>query len=129
MLGAVCGWRRREFSDALRQGTKCFGTSDDGITPTVSNTGLFAALEAAPEIEAVFVGHDHCNDWCCQFGSRAVDLCFGRHSGWGGYDCKDPPGSLRDYEKGSRVITFKEGRLTTHVRLVNGTSIHQGTLA
>ena len=73
-----------EFQSALAQGKQCFGTSDDGITPTISNTGLFAALEATAEVEAVFVGHDHCNDFCCEFGaSRSIDLCFGRHSGWG----------------------------------------------
>ncbi len=75
-----------EFQTALAQGKQCFGTSDDGITPTVTNTGLFEALEATDEVEAVFVGHDHCNDFCCEFGSRRpIDLCFGRHSGWGAY--------------------------------------------
>ena len=125
-----------EYSTALSQG-KCFGTSDDGITPTISNTGLFKALEAAPEVEAVFVGHDHCNDWCCEFGERAVDLCFGRHSGWGGYDCDEPSGSAHKYAKGSRMITFQRQRgmaataghtITTHVRLANGSVIHFGRL-
>ena len=71
-----------EFETAWSQRKTCFGTNDNGgITPTIHNTGLFAALEAAPEVQAVFVGHDHCNDFCCEFGERAIDLCFGRHSG------------------------------------------------
>ena len=116
-----------EYQDALKRDFNCFGTSDDGITPTTSNTGLFAALDSAPEVLAVFVGHDHCNDFCCQFGARAVDLCFGRHSGWGGYDCNG-------YDKGSRVITFQQqplresAALQTHVRMTNGSVIHRGTL-
>ena len=48
-----------EFEAARSQGKKCFGTADNGITPTITNAGLFTALEAAPEVEAVFVGHDH----------------------------------------------------------------------
>ena len=52
-----------EFETAWSEGKKCFGVNDNGgITPTINNTGLFAALEAAPEVQAVFVGHDHCND-------------------------------------------------------------------
>ena len=102
----------------------CFSDHDDGITPTISNTGLFAALDAAPEVQAVFVGHDHCNDFCCKFGKRAVDLCFGRHSGYGGYSCDG-------YGTGSRVITFNgdTGVLNTHVRMNGNLSlVHSGTL-
>ena len=122
-----------EFSDALKGDDHCFGDSDDGINPTNSNTGLFAAIDAAPEVEAVFVGHDHCNDWCCQFGKRSIDLCFGRHSGWGGYDCEDPPGSKINFSKGSRIITFQQQgaqrhSITTHVRLFNGSVTHSGSL-
>ena len=135
-----------EYEDALREKHQCFGVADDGITPTISNTGLFAALEAAPEVQAVFVGHNHCNDFSCSFGDRAIDLCFGRHSGYGGYDCTG-------YMKGSRIITFKQGpsgggggggggtsntvgrgnfstnwSLSTHVRMNSGVIIHPGVL-
>ena len=142
-----------EFATASSAKSHCFGDHVDGITPTVANHGLFAALEAAPEIEAVFVGHDHCNDFCCQWGARAIDLCFGRHSGAGGYQCTG-------YQYGARVITVSlsnssrsdssvhasgasgkgnegngegEGnggplRIDTHVRLMNGTIINRGTL-
>ena len=114
-----------EYEDAAKGG-HCFGDEDDGITPTITNTGLFAALEAAPEVLAVFVGHDHCNDFCCRWGrSRNVELCFGHHSGWGGYDCS------AEYGHGSRVIKFEKGagrhggpRLTTHVRMVDGSVRH-----
>jgi hypothetical protein len=143
-----------EFQQALLDKHSCFGVAEDGITPTITNTGLFAALEAAPEVQAVFVGHDHCNDFCCQFGRRSIDLCFGRHSGYGGYDCTG-------YLKGSRLITFRTGArfgledgraedstdavatpgkrtaaafaanwtLSTHIRLNTGSVVHKGVLA
>ena len=42
-----------EYRAALKQRRHCFGVADDGITPTFSNTGLFSALDAAPEVQAV----------------------------------------------------------------------------
>jgi 3',5'-cyclic AMP phosphodiesterase CpdA len=145
-----------EFQDAVKAGSHCFGDHSGDITPTAHNTGLFAALDAVPEVQAVFVGHNHCNDFCCQFGTRKVDLCFGRHSGYGGYTCDgyDPylhiehacthtvsmltilfytPSlySASRYDMGSRVITFHgaTGVLETHVRMnKNLSAVHHGTL-
>ena len=39
--------------------------ADDGITPTISNTGLFAALEATPEVQVLLRMHDaqHAGRW------------------------------------------------------------------
>ena len=116
-----------EYQDALLAGENCFGDADDGVTPTINNTGLFAALEAAPEVMAVFVGHDHCNDFCCKWGRNPhkIDLCFGHHSGYGGYDC---PAA---YDHGSRVIMFRQNQrlqLVTHVRMVNESIAHPGVL-
>lgn len=112
-----------EFEDAL-EGGKCFGTRDDGITPTIVNNGLFSAIDATPEVHGVFVGHDHCNDWCCSFGERAVSLCFARHSGGGGYGCDG-------YNLGARVIEVSitpSLQIDTHIRMANGSTIHAGTL-
>jgi len=119
-----------QFQAAVDQGaSKCFGEHEDGITPTVSDTGLFTALEAAPEVKSVHVGHDHCNDFCCQFGARAVSLCFGRHSGRGGYDCKDPATNAT-FAHGARVmtITAEPFGIDTHVRLEDGTHVDGGRI-
>ena len=188
-----------EFSDAWaaggeggKGGSTCFGRESDGISPTVVNNGLFEALEAAPEVMAVFVGHDHCNDFCCSWGgsdSRSgtttttttrsntrsnntrsdttttttdtsffstrrhpIDLCFGRHSGGGGYGCS---GRGADYPFGMRVIDIalggaggggaggggaggggagggggsQVGSVSTYVRLLNQSKIHEGPIA
>src|SRR5689334_13148138 len=32
---------------------------------------------------ALLAGHDHGNDWCCR--KQGISLCWGRHSGYGGY--------------------------------------------
>lgn len=102
---------------------KCFGDHDDGITPTIKNNGLFQALRAQEEVRAVFVGHDHCNDFCCSY--EDMELCFGRHSGFGGYQCDG-------YVQGWRVVEVTETsssfQVDTYVRLVNGSKIHSGVL-
>lgn len=43
-----------EFASAIGGGSgdRCFGAHDDDITPTVHNTGLFAALEARSDCKA-----------------------------------------------------------------------------
>ena len=52
--------------------------------PILSHThiALLSTL-AAGHVRGVFVGHDHGNDWCCPHGTMIV--CFGRHTGYGGY--------------------------------------------
>lgn len=116
-----------EFAQAWTAQRHCFGDKQDDISPMLADHGLFAALDAAPEVRAVFIGHNHCNDFCCRYGARNVSLCFGRHSGFGGYGCKG-------YRQGSRVIELSRDSasgavsIRTHVRLVDGDSFHAGEL-
>lgn len=55
-------------------------SSESQFSPT--HTALLSTL-AAGHVRGVFVGHDHGNDWCCPHGTMIV--CFGRHTGYGGY--------------------------------------------
>jgi hypothetical protein len=48
---------------------------------------LWAALNATGGNGAIFVGHDHGNAWCCDY--NGMDLCYGRHTGYGGYGTWD----------------------------------------
>lgn len=112
----------------------CFGIlADDGVTPTVNDTGLFSLLagETGAPVQnvAVLVGHDHGNAWCCSV--RGMWACFGRHSGYGGYG---------SWDRGSRIIqaTFGTSRTSTRarpvisietwVRMEDGTNNSQGCL-
>ena len=112
-----------EFQEASSSSNKCFGDHDDGITPTIKNNGLFQALRSQEEVRAVFVGHDHCNDFCCSY--EDIELCFGRHSGWGGYQCDGYVQGWRVIEVDALSASFE---VSTYVRLVNGTKIHSGVL-
>ncbi|RAK95319.1 metallophosphoesterase family protein [Aspergillus ibericus CBS 121593] len=73
---------------------------------------------------ATFSGHDHGDDWCFKWDSRlpgmnltgnGLNLCFGRHSGYGGYG---------SWTRGARQILLDEKtlekQLATWVRLEDG---------
>ena len=55
--------------------------------------------EDAP-LHFVAVGHDHGNSYCCPVGNSSLNLCYGRHSGYGGYGEKY-------WQKGGRVFELK----------------------
>lgn len=97
----------------------CVGLADDGVTPTLGTNALVATLRAMGTARVITVGHDHGNAWCCP-GSAAASphLCFGRHSGYGGYG---------DWARGARVFelsadaTARGGvALRTWVRMEDG---------
>ena len=63
----------------------CAGLAEDGITPTTGANALLSVLRAAGGARAVFAGHDHGNAWCCRPTAGPPSLCYGRHTGYGGY--------------------------------------------
>jgi len=73
-----------------------YGNSDDYVHCSVGNTGFFAAVKTNGDISAMFVGHDHNND----FGGwyEGIELVYGRKSG---YNC------YGDFH-GARVVVLKE---------------------
>ncbi len=48
-------------------------------------------------LKATFVGHNHGNDFCGSYEGNIL-LCFGRHTGYGGYG---------RWERGSRIIQLR----------------------
>ena len=72
--------------------------NEDPCSPKI-NTGLFAAFAEAGDVEGVFTGHDHDNDYIAEW--KGITLAYGRKTGYGWY------GSL---EKGGRMIEMDEGK-------------------
>jgi len=105
-----------QYQSALHSSDGFFGMALDGITPTANDTGVFE-VAASTGISAVFAGHDHGNDFCGKV--RGVWLCYGRHSGYGGY------GSWR---RGARVVQFSADGLRTWVRMQDGEIADEGLL-
>lgn len=105
------------------------GTSTDSAGELYYNkldTPFMKSLAATEGLMAVFSGHDHGDDWCMKWGElsgnepstgNGVNLCFGRHTGYGGYS---------DWTRGARQIVVHEDLLNgkreveTWIRLEDG---------
>jgi hypothetical protein len=79
---------------------------------------------ASAGVKAIFVGHDHRNSWCCVSTSSIPSLCYGRHTGYGGYG---------DWMRGARIIRLKFDNdstftITTWLRMENGGQEIQGQI-
>lgn len=82
------------------------------------------AIASTPGLAAVFSGHDHGDTWCYRWDGRGVvpgvvpvmpengsssgvDLCFGQHSGYGGYGT---------WTRGARQVRVSEAQLREYYR-------------
>lgn len=77
-----------------------------------SDTGaVLDAYSASKRVRAVFVGHDHVNDYIGE--QKGVRLAYGRVSGWAGYG---------DWQRGGRTIDLDltKGTMKTRVVLPKG---------
>lgn len=130
LAGQAQGWCK----DNVSNGTCAYGGQD---------VPFMKAITSTPRLLALFSGHDHGDTWCykwdaallpklevkgngiseyCSFErfarslTRLADLCFGQHSGYGGYG---------RWTRGSRQIVVHESKLSedsisTHIRLETG---------
>lgn len=92
---------------------RCSGFQGEGVASLHRDDGLLDSLD--PMVSFVAVGHDHGNSYCCRYGynhtddeyrndndrddTNQVHLCFGRHSGYGGYG---------SWERGGRVYLLEQ---------------------
>lgn len=108
----------QEYAHTDPSSSVCKGISDDRVTPLKSGARLFPLLSKM-HVDFVFAGHNHGNDWCCRVQAGAasafaapggaakpsaphdVQLCYGRHSGYGGYST----GGM--HLRGARVLEFR----------------------
>jgi hypothetical protein len=91
------------------------------------------AIATTPGLMAVFSGHDHGATWCYRWDELipgmivrggGVSLCFGQHSGYGGYG---------NWIRGARQIIVDQDRvrdfeIDTYIRLESGAAVGSVTL-
>ena len=85
----------RQPSNTVKKHTEtegsCHGYDGDYLTPLQDgDAGIVQALLDSRNVHFLAVGHDHGNDYCCPYYSSSNNdtkfhVCFGRHSGYGGY--------------------------------------------
>ncbi|KAI3335160.1 Metallo-dependent phosphatase [Ustulina deusta] len=110
------GW----CSDGSNDGTCTYGAQDTEFMQAISHTEGLIAL---------FSGHDHGDTWCYKWDrllpdmdvtpANNISLCFGQHTGYGGYGT---------WERGSRQVMVSKAGLTkfeadTWIRLESGTVV------
>ena len=104
-----------EYIEAWNNGA-CHGEKNEEICCPRLNSGLFAALRQAGNVKAIFVGHDHVNDFSGDW--HGIKLCYGRASGYNTYG--------RDgFAHGVRFIRLRQGEhqgeaVATWLRLDDG---------
>ncbi|KAJ6103836.1 hypothetical protein N7486_004058 [Penicillium sp. IBT 16267x] len=101
------------------------GSDDSTCVYGGQDVPFMKALVDTPGVLTVFSGHDHGDTWCYKWDSltsgmtvegNGVNLCFGQHSGYGGYG---------SWIRGSRQVLVSEEKLKNKVidswiRLVSG---------
>lgn len=87
------------------QNGKCAGLHEDGVAPLDQDPGIVDALLQAGNVHLLAVGHNHGNDYCCRIensssrlSSQSLHVCFGRHTGYGGYG---------RWDRGARVYELR----------------------
>ncbi|KAH6616156.1 Metallo-dependent phosphatase-like protein [Chaetomium sp. MPI-SDFR-AT-0129] len=119
------------------QGWCANGTAGDGCVYGGQDKPFWNAISTTPGVKALFFGHDHGNTWCAPWkGENAgtspgqgegqekktqknngINLCFGQHSGYGGYG---------NWIRGARQVVVSLGgagedvEVETYMRLESG---------
>lgn len=115
------------------QGWCADGSNDAQCEYGGQDVPFMRAIAATPGLMAVFSGHDHGDTWCYKWDTQlsgmtvkgnGVNLCFGQHSGYGGYGT---------WTRGSRQVLITESMLRNHeldtwIRLEDGSVVGSVTL-
>lgn len=107
-----------EYKDAIDNNKDGFmtGTRGESICSPDINSGLYVSMKEMGDIQAVFAGHDHNNDFASRWGN--MFFIYGRFSG-----CDTVYNDLKP--GGGRVIELTEGEegFSSWIRLYGGKTI------
>ena len=108
--------------DAWAFGEECSGIDEESnkVKTVKNDPGLFDAMMNYEDLHFVGVGHNHGKSYCCDY--QDLHLCYGRHSGYGGYEKVDRGGRI--YEL--RIEDGNESRMfswESWVRLEDGSVV------
>jgi 3',5'-cyclic AMP phosphodiesterase CpdA len=92
-----------EYADAVSIGT-AEGNQEEEVCSANFNTGTWAQIKLATNIQYVYCGHDHENDFIADY--YGTKLIYGRATGYNSYG---------KYARGGRVIEISEGLFETYV--------------
>lgn len=105
-----------EYSEAFfKENNYHSGIRLENECPGELNSGMFAAMKECGDVEGIFVGHDHDNDYITSL--YGISLGYGRFSGG--------RTTYTNLQPGARVIRLYEGerRFDSYVRVLDGRRI------
>ncbi|QHQ63504.1 metallophosphoesterase [Anaerocolumna sedimenticola] len=97
----------------------CYGEKREEVCCPKINSGFFTAMQETGHTKAVFVGHDHINDYIGDL--YGISLGYGRATGYNTY-------GQEGYLRGARIILLNEDNtdsFQTYIRLENGTVLKE----
>lgn len=100
----------REYSEVWLKGD-CIGEKRQQFYCSNVNSGLYSAMLEQGNMKAIFVGHDHENDFIGEL--YGIMLGFGRLTG---YNCN----TCDTYKRGARVIEIGRHAISTWITLNDG---------
>lgn len=80
------------------------GIWDEDVCPQESETGFFRAMVEGGKTVALFVGHDHLNDY--SFTMEGILLAYGRKTGYNSYGDLDNGGRVIEIDPSGAMTTF-----------------------
>lgn len=101
---------------AAYENAALFGIRKEKACTPALNSGLFTAMKEMGDIEGIFVGHDHDNDYAVMW--QGILLAYGRYTGGNTV--------YNNLPNGARVIELKEGEKGFHtwIHVKNHTEQH-----
>ena len=84
-LPPVVAFQHIPTQEFVHNDNTCEGMEEDGVETIDRDPKIVEALLQDGNVHFLAVGHMHGNDYCCSYGSSQLHVCFGRHSGYGGY--------------------------------------------
>ena len=136
--------------DGSRCGSSAL-VDDSGVAAVDRDAGIVSALQAAGNVQLLGVGHCHGYDYCCKHGDNeqqngggggnyaddgssasaggdgegnsSLHLCFGRHTGYGGYGKWDR--GARVYKLDVNSCTGEFVGWTSYVRMETGEIVNE----
>ena len=98
LLGAAV-FQHIPTTDFVYKDGMCSGLHDNDVYAVDYDPGIVQTLHNSGNVKWLGVGHIHGSDFCCATnGGSDLHLCFGRHSGYGGYG---------NWDRGARIYELQ----------------------
>ncbi|TNF08950.1 MAG: HAD family hydrolase [Bacillota bacterium] len=101
-----------EYNDSNPKSVNFIGEKNENVSSPPISDGFFDVVKSLKSTQAIFVGHDHLNDF--SFVNDGIMLAYGRVSGYYEY-------AMPGFPKGARIITLHQETFETSIDIYSET--------